>query len=126
MPTNDETAPQQVSHQTVKLQKGRHSSPRQGVCVIELASMLAGEPFTDHPVSASMVIRRYSDHEATLKLVDELVGLGDGAAAAVPPEVGHEVMTRSQLTQRTSDVPLRSTGSSKIQKSRSITSTATL
>lgn len=37
------------SHQTVKLTIGRHRSPEAGVCVMELASMLADEPFSDHP-----------------------------------------------------------------------------
>jgi hypothetical protein len=35
------------SHQTVRLVRGRHSSRRAGVCVMELASMLAHEPFSD-------------------------------------------------------------------------------
>ena len=55
----------QTTHQTVKLSKGKHSSPRQGACVMELASMLAGERFTDHPKSVSPVIaallRAYND-----------------------------------------------------------------
>ena len=45
-----------VSHQTIKLSKGKHSSPRDGACVMELASMLAGEKFTDHPESVCPVI----------------------------------------------------------------------
>jgi hypothetical protein len=56
---------QQVSHQTVKLSKGKHSSPKHGACVMELASMLAGEPFSDHPQSVSTPIasflRAYND-----------------------------------------------------------------
>jgi hypothetical protein len=54
-----------VSHQTVRLGKGKHHSPDQGACVMELASMLAGEPFSDHPHSVSRPIaaflRRYND-----------------------------------------------------------------
>jgi hypothetical protein len=54
-----------VSHQTVRLGKGKHHSPDQGACVMELASMLAGEPFSDHPQSVSRPIaaflRRYND-----------------------------------------------------------------
>ena len=54
-----------VSHQTIKLSKGRHTSPEVGACVMELASMLAGEPFTDQPVSVCPVIgsflRAYND-----------------------------------------------------------------
>jgi hypothetical protein len=53
------------SHQTVRLSKGKHSSPDNGACVMELASMLAGEPFSDHPVSVCPVIgaflRTYND-----------------------------------------------------------------
>jgi len=54
-----------VTHQTIKLSKGKHSSPESGACVMELASMLAGEPFSDHPQSVSPVIgsflRAYND-----------------------------------------------------------------
>jgi hypothetical protein len=54
-----------VSHQTIKLGKGKHSSPSNGACVMELASMLAGEPFADHPRSVCPVIgsflRAYND-----------------------------------------------------------------
>jgi hypothetical protein len=56
---------QSPTHQTVRLGKGRHSSPDHGACVMELASMLAGESFTDHPRSVSPVIatflRSYND-----------------------------------------------------------------
>jgi hypothetical protein len=54
-----------VSHQTIKLSKGKHSSPEHGACVMELASMLAGERFTDHPRSVSRTVaallRGYND-----------------------------------------------------------------
>ncbi len=54
-----------VSYQTIKLAKGKHASPEKGVCVMELASMLAGEPFSDHPGCACPVIssflRSYND-----------------------------------------------------------------
>ena len=54
-----------VSYQTIKLSKGKHTSPEDGACVMELASMLAGEPFTDHPASVCPVIgsflRSYND-----------------------------------------------------------------
>ena len=44
------------THQTVRLVKGKHSSPAEGVCVMELASMLAGEPFNDRPRAVCPVI----------------------------------------------------------------------
>lgn len=56
---------EQISHQTVRLGKGKHASPTHGACVMELASMLAGEPFSDHPQSVSPAIacflRAYND-----------------------------------------------------------------
>lgn len=64
MPNGSVTGPP-ASHQTVKLARGRHSSPEDGVCVMELASMLAGEPLSDHPQSVCPVIgaflRAYND-----------------------------------------------------------------
>lgn len=54
-----------VSHQTVRLSRGKHGSPHEGACVMELASMLAGEPFSDRPRSVCPVIgaflRIYND-----------------------------------------------------------------
>jgi hypothetical protein len=54
-----------VSHQTIKLSRGKHSSPEHGACVMELASMLSGEGFSDHPRSVSRPIasflRGYND-----------------------------------------------------------------
>ncbi len=44
---------------TVRLHDGRHDSPEEGACVVELASMLADEPFTDKPASVSPVIREF-------------------------------------------------------------------
>jgi hypothetical protein len=53
------------SYQTVPLARGKHTSPRNGACVMELASMLAGEEFTDRPDAVDPVIaaflRAYND-----------------------------------------------------------------
>ncbi len=53
------------SHQTVRLERGKHSSPHEGACVMELASMLAGERFSDRPYCVSPAIggflRAYND-----------------------------------------------------------------
>jgi hypothetical protein len=58
-------SPAPISYQTIRLARGKHSSPRGEVCVMELASMLAGEPFTDHPWSVCPIIgsflRAYND-----------------------------------------------------------------
>jgi hypothetical protein len=57
--------PIEPTHQTVRLSRGKHSSPAQGVCVMELASMLAGESFSDRPSCVDPVIggllRAYND-----------------------------------------------------------------
>jgi hypothetical protein len=58
--------PQAISHQTVRLGAGRHPRPGQVVCVMELASMLAGARFGDRPPSVCPVIgailRAYNDN----------------------------------------------------------------
>jgi hypothetical protein len=54
-----------ASHQTVRLSRGRHASRHAGACVMELASMLAHEPFSDRAPSISPTIgaflRTYND-----------------------------------------------------------------
>lgn len=37
------------THQTVRIGRGAHRSADEGACVVELSSMLAGEPFSDRP-----------------------------------------------------------------------------
>ncbi len=80
-----------VSHQTIKLSSGKHSTPREGACVMELASMLAGEPFGDHPASVCPVIgsllRAYNDS------VDDAMrqDLYEYAAKVVGSRAGAEV-----------------------------------
>lgn len=53
------------SHQTVRLAAGRHRTPASGACVMELASLLAEERFSDCPISVCPVIggflRPYND-----------------------------------------------------------------
>jgi len=48
-----------ASYQTVRLTRGRHKSPAHGACVMELASMLAGEEFSDRPRCVDPVIAAY-------------------------------------------------------------------
>lgn len=52
-------------HQTVVLSPGRHQTPEDGMCVMELSSVLAGDRFTDHPQSVCPTIaaflRGYND-----------------------------------------------------------------
>ena len=54
-----------TSYQTVRLSRGRHATPRDGTCIAELVSMLAGERFSDHPKCAcpalTAFLRGYND-----------------------------------------------------------------
>jgi hypothetical protein len=53
------------NYQIVHVGRGKHLNPGDGACVMELASMLAGEPFSDHPRSVCKAIaaflRGYND-----------------------------------------------------------------
>jgi hypothetical protein len=77
---------QAPSHQTIRLKRGWHRSPRHGACVMELASMLAGEPFGDHPRSVCPVVasflRAYNDGIDEVRRQDlyELAALVVGTA----------------------------------------------
>lgn len=55
-----------ASRRAIKLFASRHRGPDDGACVMELASMLAGEPFGDHPATICRVIAgflsSYNDH----------------------------------------------------------------
>src|SRR5579884_2061315 len=89
MPTSDRVP---ANYQTVRLAKGRHSSPQGGVCVMELVSMLAGEPFTDRPTTACPVIasfmRGYNDRVDDQRRQD----LRRCDADLVGSYAGHDVM----------------------------------
>lgn len=54
-----------VSHQTIRIDRGKHAAPEEGACVMELASMLSGESFSDRPRTVCPVIagflRGYND-----------------------------------------------------------------
>jgi len=89
------SSPFVFSHQTVRLTRGRHRSPAEGVCAVELSSMLAGEPFSDRPDCVSPVIgaflRRYND----LLLDGRRQDLYEFAATAVGTRA-----SRAQETER--------------------------
>jgi hypothetical protein len=48
-----------LNGESIRLAPGSHSSPQQGVCAAELASLLAGEEFSDHPRCVCRVIAAY-------------------------------------------------------------------
>jgi hypothetical protein len=43
----------------IRLRPGQHASPRDGACVVELASLLAGEEFNDRPTCVCPVIAAF-------------------------------------------------------------------
>jgi hypothetical protein len=69
--------------QTVPIRKGRHDSPARGACVMEVASMLAGERFDDHPKSVCPVIAGFLRSLNDLLPDDELDQMYPYAALAV-------------------------------------------
>src|SRR3954467_5229806 len=74
--------------QTVRLRRGAHASPEHGACVVELASMLAEERFSDHPRSVCRVIagflRVYNDRlpPSELDEIRPLAAMVVGSAAS--------------------------------------------
>lgn len=48
-----------TSHQTIRIGRGKHRSPDHGACAMELASMLAGEKFSDSPECVDPVIAAF-------------------------------------------------------------------
>jgi hypothetical protein len=59
-------SPDMASYQTARLGPGRHDGPGAVVCIMELAAMLSGERFSDHPISVCPVVgslmRAYNDN----------------------------------------------------------------
>jgi hypothetical protein len=70
----------------VRLEPGSHRSPRDGVCIVELASMIGGEPFSDRPDCVCPVIAAflrgwndragYSDRQRLRPYAWRVVGTG--------------------------------------------------
>jgi hypothetical protein len=98
-----------VTHQTIKLSKGKHSSPDDGACVMELASMLAGEPFSDHPGCVCPVIgsflRAYNDSVDDARREDLYAYAATVVGSRAGTEIQHARAERllewaSQLRQR--------------------------
>jgi hypothetical protein len=80
-----------VSAQTVKLRPGRHAGPEDGACVVELASMLAGESFSDHPRCVSPVIaaflRGYNDGIGDFRRQDLFPVAAEIVGSTAPAEI---------------------------------------
>src|SRR3954464_15593690 len=79
------------THQTVRLSVGRHRLATSGMCVMELASVLAGEQFSDRPCAVSPTIadllRGYNDgldavrRPSLKRLASDCVGTSAGRSA---------------------------------------------
>ena len=48
-----------INLDTVHLENGSHTSPDQGACLLEVVSLFAKEPFSDHPACVSPVLRDF-------------------------------------------------------------------
>jgi hypothetical protein len=74
------------STDSVRLEPGRHRSPKDGVCVVELASMIGDEKFTDRPSCVCPVIGSflrcwndragYADRQRLYPYASRVVGTG--------------------------------------------------
>jgi hypothetical protein len=80
-----------INFQTVRLSRGSHLSPDEGACVMELASMIAGEPFSDRPRSVCRVIgallRGYNDVATDRRRQDLYRYASDVIGTQVPADV---------------------------------------
>jgi hypothetical protein len=73
-------------HAPVRLEPGSHRNPEDGVCVVELASMIGGEKFTDRPDCVCPVIASflrcwndragYADRQRLAPYASRVVGTG--------------------------------------------------
>lgn len=59
MRTRSDNGGVRVSPDSLRLDPGSHDSPRDGVCLMELVSMIAEEPFSDRPRCACPVIAAF-------------------------------------------------------------------
>lgn len=97
------------SFQTVRLARGRHAEPSDGVCTAELASMLAGERFSDQPRTAcpavTAFVRGYNDglddaHRQDLYAVAALLVGSAGDADSVHQRMWRCIMFARDLRPR--------------------------
>jgi hypothetical protein len=90
--------------ESLHLAPGSHSSPRDGVCVVELASLLAGEKFSDHPRCVCDVIAAF------LRSLNDRVAHAD--RQRLRPYAGCAVGSRAarQITRRRRDACLAGAG----------------
>ena len=87
----------ELAIESLHLAPGSHSSPREGVCVVELASLMAGEKFSDHPRCVCNVIAAF------LRSLNDRVGHSD--RQRLRPYAGRAVGSRAarQITRQRRD-----------------------
>jgi hypothetical protein len=85
------------------LSPGRHRRRRHGVCLMELTSIVAGEPFSDRPdctdpalAAVARAVNDYSSHSARQRLAVLAADLS--VAGRSDPELGYRVGRRCLLT----------------------------
>jgi hypothetical protein len=102
-----------MSHQDVQppdllpiLSPGKHRSPRTGACFMELASLLAGERFSDHPACTHPLLaaaaRHVNDHtsdagrQRLTDLIPSVIGL-----------IGNDLHIDARIALRSATIALR-------------------
>jgi hypothetical protein len=101
------------SHQTVRLRAQRHARPEDGVCVMELASLLVGEAFSDRPRCASRVVaallRACNDEwdDARRQALIPYAALVAGTAAGRDVELARAQRCLAELAAARAALPLR-------------------
>jgi hypothetical protein len=66
--TNPTRPPEDLDLTSIRLSRGRHKDPRDGVCAMELVTLLAGEPWSDHPRCVHPVLA------AVTRVVNDRIG----------------------------------------------------
>jgi hypothetical protein len=82
----------------LKLSRGRHADPSEGACLMELASLLAGEPWSDHPVCVHPVLA------AVARGVNDKIG--DDERARLAPLVPYMIGTATKDPRRSARLVL--------------------
>lgn len=77
-----------IDLENVVLDSGEHSSPEAGMCVMEMASYIAREPWSDHPVCVSPVLGAFlrswndalddQDRQLLKPYAAKVIGTNDG------------------------------------------------
>jgi hypothetical protein len=90
-----------------KLEAGRHRSPSDGVCIVELASIIAGESFSDRPRCVCEVLAAflrnwndragYADRQRLLPYADRLIRTGGDPEATLRRRETCLAWTRERL-----------------------------